>query len=983
MTAHATAQNAMASDTGGSSDGRPFMAAADIIAFVKKELDIDDEHLARVVTTSSGDFPRDAHSGVTLDLSHKNIRDLPVEVVGLIRDKVERLALSHNPTINVPTQIVHCDRLRYLNLRWNGLRNFPEAILQLSKLEILDISKNRIVAIPEGIKRMTSLKFLAVARNKITRLPLSLGEMTSLSKLKFDENPIEFPPPEVFAQSMDGSTVSLETEKEKDVCQQVKRFLKQAALRERMMNGGESDTSESNVETPRPVKRGFGGRFPVRPSISGIDALPDFNTGPSPPNNVPPIPSRSHARITSQTLGSLGLQSRRPGIAPLLTSGGDFSRSRSETVSSTASLRARRQGFVPSKRNVSNTLDLSAVNEMSGQASARSSTATVRPPTSRKASMSSLYRSVSTATSAASSRANSPVDDRFDRGPTPKPLPAAKSQGLSPVTGLQATKRLSYILHELHRSIGHVARGLKASTPKKTMLERQLFTAGDHHDGLDQHIGRVTEDSQPAALKGLVSVACSTLKAYEMVVRELKGSVQKIVTSVEPLFIRCLLHQVYMTMLEARNICKVLGFMVVIRPPEKRLRASQAWSTKTVTPTQPRPITSRRLRGNTILRSTSSNATLRTMPPPVPLNSSASSRTNTMTSLSASSLSATTPRSGGSFNTSLPSRSNTLRSVAAAEDSDEGDLAFERIFFKLRSACELALSDLPLCLAEFKKQRENAETSAGRGQVAAAWTIALDKCKTVIRANDALHNRLMTLRLKDPGVRKQRDFWLLCDAFVSTWTDLASEVKILAQNRIDITAVRRVMRPLQRCLKEASKIISSSPLYQQHMRLHASSNPLPPSLSITTTSSHAIPPGPLTAGGGTYATPLAAALGTAAQASLVPSASTVQMQNDYSFQGGPALLGGGIRDMHNILRMPYQMTNTPGALPPHITQLPQATQSATDLRFTDVRGTLGMAQHDRGDTILGPAFPGTRGEGGGSASAGGLRRDAGGNSNLR
>jgi Leucine-rich repeat (LRR) protein len=161
------------------------MTSAEVVAYVRKELDIDDEHLSRVITANSGDIPRDAHSGVTLDLSHKNIRELPVEVVALIKDKVERLALSHNPQIAVPTQIIQCDRLRYLNLRWNSLKYFPEAILQLSKLEILDISKNRIVAIPEGIKRMSSLKFLAVARNRITRLPLSLGEMASLSKLKF------------------------------------------------------------------------------------------------------------------------------------------------------------------------------------------------------------------------------------------------------------------------------------------------------------------------------------------------------------------------------------------------------------------------------------------------------------------------------------------------------------------------------------------------------------------------------------------------------------------------------------------------------------------------------------------------------------------------------------------------------------------------------------------------------------------------------
>lgn len=112
-------------------------------------------------------------------------------------------------------------------------------VLQLSSLEILDISKNRIIAIPEGIKAMTSLKFLAVARNKITRLPLALGEMASLSKLKFDENPIEFPPPEALKPVQNQLASSIESEK--DVCMQVKRFLKAAALRERLRAHSEED----------------------------------------------------------------------------------------------------------------------------------------------------------------------------------------------------------------------------------------------------------------------------------------------------------------------------------------------------------------------------------------------------------------------------------------------------------------------------------------------------------------------------------------------------------------------------------------------------------------------------------------------------------------------------------------------------------------------------------------------------------------------
>lgn len=113
-------------------------------------------------------------------------------------------------------------------------------VLSLSKLEILDISKNAIDAVPEDIKKMTNLKFLAVAKNQIRRLPLALGEM-NLVKLKFDENPIEFPPMDALKPAPDRTGSVIESEKDKDMCQQVKRFMKATALRERLRTNSEEE----------------------------------------------------------------------------------------------------------------------------------------------------------------------------------------------------------------------------------------------------------------------------------------------------------------------------------------------------------------------------------------------------------------------------------------------------------------------------------------------------------------------------------------------------------------------------------------------------------------------------------------------------------------------------------------------------------------------------------------------------------------------
>lgn len=69
---------------------RTAMTAAEVTAYVKKELDEDAER-AHAYASNAGVVPHDsATGGVTLDLSHKYIHALPIEVIGLIKDRVER-----------------------------------------------------------------------------------------------------------------------------------------------------------------------------------------------------------------------------------------------------------------------------------------------------------------------------------------------------------------------------------------------------------------------------------------------------------------------------------------------------------------------------------------------------------------------------------------------------------------------------------------------------------------------------------------------------------------------------------------------------------------------------------------------------------------------------------------------------------------------------------------------------------------------------
>jgi hypothetical protein len=66
------------------------MTVAELVSYTKKELDADaTERQAKVTAVGAlGDLH--AQTGATLDLSHRNIHALPVEVIALIKDKVER-----------------------------------------------------------------------------------------------------------------------------------------------------------------------------------------------------------------------------------------------------------------------------------------------------------------------------------------------------------------------------------------------------------------------------------------------------------------------------------------------------------------------------------------------------------------------------------------------------------------------------------------------------------------------------------------------------------------------------------------------------------------------------------------------------------------------------------------------------------------------------------------------------------------------------
>lgn len=654
--------------------------------------------------------------------------------------------------------------------------------------------------------------------------------------------------------------------------------------------------SESSVETPRPPKRSItGGRFPVRPSISNIENIDDLRAK-SPNGVAPPIPLKSHARNVSGNASS-GVYR---GTAPVTIAGNDASRTRSETVSTTASVRSRRQGFVPRKHP-----ELSSLTELSTSASSRSSQSTIRAVLHTRASSSiSTLNGFLSASSGGetSSGAVSPVDGPIGRyGSTRRlsSLPEIRNSRLHAGEVVKTARRLVYILLQLHQPTEDFIRLLGDGTPTRSAPGRLLYNANNAVLQLDSFLSRIdsnmaygTADVE-ADLKSIVLTSITSLQAYSAVARDLRQHVQKAATAADRAHVRCLIHQIYYTLIEARNICTTLGFKVRSAPRESA-RPSRAISNRIVTPTHGKPINSRRLRGATILRHIQSGtlqneAKVRTMAPSI-APSANSSRTNTMTSLSAA-----TPRSTESFSRAVSmTRSNTMRSVTDESDNDD---QFDRIFLKLQGACDAAHQYLPRCRAEFIVRKGSAE-AAGQNRAAHHWSLVIQKCDAMINVDSILLNRLSTVRLKDPMVRYQRDFWQLCDSFVrvsispspsyydanaaylpQSWTDLATELKELGQQRVDVATLKSLLRPMQKVVKEVSKTISESPLYHHAVRPPTFAPPFSAGLQ------NSFPP-PLPSGHSGYvtpvpATPLSAALGPAIQATVVSTPNAMSIPPEY------------------------------------------------------------------------------------------------------
>ncbi|OCL13312.1 hypothetical protein AOQ84DRAFT_283395 [Glonium stellatum] len=811
------------------------MSDEDVVALAKEAIEASREDLKRrsVADTPGSGKDLQQQPGITIDLGHKNIVRLPEEVIDVIRVEIERLALSHNNLSNLPQRLPECHRLRYLNVRYNSMREIPPPILQMTSLEILDVSKNKIRVIPDEIANLTSLKVLAIQKNKIEKLPICLGDISSLQVLKLDGNPISFPPPDVCTIKDNTPSPSNENEKDAVIATQVKKYMRSFLTREKLRIESEEDESvnkmgfscanscysESNVATPRPSKRVSSGRFPVKPSISNLDVFGDAR--PDSPGIPPPIPTRSHYRVQSQQNSNA---TRRPVISPLMIgSSNERNRSQSEGAGS-ATIRVKRMGIYTHK-----TPDLGAVDELRRNSHFRGFSQGYPTPGGSFANGISGPATAAVVGENGTQRtlANRPLSDLLEH----------KRRSRAPDVVVEAAKSFLYAMSQLHDTVLNMMRAIKRDRIKEgfrkkedfprrfTIAYLQIRNLGELLRKFDTLAEEDEEEAQK--LSGLIHQAClRSLSNFMLVNLSIAENARDIARDGDPRFIRSFLLLQQGSLIELRNACSVLG--MDFKDATKPIRKVQDHGRSVSTTQMSRPLVVRRFQAAPQQRL----APPYQMPPPVSLNSNESSRTNTLTSISAA-----TPRSGESFATlatSAVSRTNTMQSTF--DDPDE-EAQFERIYIKLRTACEYSMENIPHIQRHLRKtyELEKREFDSEDPKMKVLGNL-IEKSDFVYSMAWALTKRLSQIKLKDPVARSQHDFWQQCTTYIKAWGDLATattgEARRMGLLNEDL---KLLMKPLHRAVKDASLVINASSW--SHLAL-AANTPASGVPTITTSSNH-------------------------------------------------------------------------------------------------------------------------------------------------
>ena len=649
-------------------------------------------------------------------------------------------------------------------------------------------------------------------------------------------------------------------------------------------------SSDEPLETPRAQSR-----FPVQPrtyghSTSGSESASDLRS--------PGFPkqfslSRSHYRTPSSHNNNLQTAvPRRPGLAPLML-GNERNRSNSESyLQATQNNKAKRMGLVTKKNAELDILEETRTHRNSYHL--------------RGQSHGSALRNGVRAGDVSPSGSHS--SDR-QRGTTVRRLLSLPEQSRDEWPSdniIEGARDVLYALHLVHPHLATMASVLKDGTTKTTSMEGAYDSVAMHVDYLDQELHKYdgmkdqTSEAGKRLKKSIISATQSCILAHQHVGTILLKSVKQIVRGVDPRYLRTLMLTFYGSLNEISNASRSLGnaqprvlsqrntvqrVSTITEVPNEGERMSLR--PNSVTPTQERLKPERRWRQGSIVQQSNSYSNLQAAygtQNAIPLYPNGRSRSNSRAGglhSSASSSIVSTPRSAETFSLVARSRSGSVNITPEQARMEKQQAAqFERIFTVLNKATTEGLEVIAQLDKLFYHGLDNATKQRASQRIRDLWSTLIANGQYCVEMSDALKRRLSMIRLNDPEARNAPDFWQLVTCFINSYHNLVASLKESRKYKLMPDEVPHWVRPIHALTKEAAKFIAESPWNSLTTETYFHPTPQPqPQTQIRSENGYqqhrAKTSGGSNAGSSSSpytpsvpATPLSAALGPAAQATV-------------------------------------------------------------------------------------------------------------------
>ncbi len=581
-------------------------------------------------------------------------------------------------------------------------------------------------------------------------------------------------------------------------------------------------SDDGPLETPRALSR-----FPVQPqyshSTSGSESASDLR---SPLIAKPLLPTRSHSRVPSSQYNALQMATpRRPALAPLAL-GNERNRSNSESIiQSTHNNRTKRNGLIGKKHSDLGVLDETRSNRNSHHFRGQSHG-------------SALRTGVQVGDSSPSA---SPSGGEHQRSVFVRRLASLpeKKRDFQPIDHLiGGAKGALYSVNMIHPIASTLASVIKDGKPKRSSVERDFHSALMHIERLDQELFRLDSISNDGGKpeqqfrRAVVQATHDCVVAHQQVTALLLRVARHLVKECDQRYVRTFMLTFYGSMNEMINASKTLGVRASINrlPKDTIQRVSTInevtsegehtyISDRSMTPTQRRK-PERRLNPGSKPQQPISH----TIHAPVgaqnvvPLYANGRSRSNSRARhfpSSASSSVVNTPRSGESFsgaNLVARSRSSSINFTAEQARAEKQEAAqFEKIFYILLKSVEEGHGIVSHLHSEFSQALGAADKLYANTRVRDHWAILTNSTIHCLGLTEALKASLSNVMLNDREARNVRDFWRLTKSYLDSHSNLLVVIKEAIKTNLVESSLRYQLRPVHTSIREITRLIATSP----------------------------------------------------------------------------------------------------------------------------------------------------------------------------